>query len=67
MKNEPCCYCGDVADTKDHIPPKSFFSLEERAAIQLIKVPACKKCNNLASPSDEIFKDASVGILYFLL
>lgn len=56
MNEEICCYCGDLANTGDHIPPKSFFTLDERASIQLIKVPACNKCNNSACNSDEIFK-----------
>lgn len=50
-----CVLCGvNKAINRDHVPPKSIFA-EPRPA-NLITVPACKECNNKASPHDESFK-----------
>lgn len=52
-----CVYCGMVLDsknrTRDHIPPKCFFTQSERKRMQLITVPACKTCNNCNNVQDE--------------
>jgi len=56
LNREICCYCGALAETKDHIPPQSFFTPDEKKSIQLITVPSCFNCNNSASASDEAFK-----------
>jgi hypothetical protein len=49
-----CCYCGASADSKDHLPPKSFFPKEFRK--DLITVPSCSRCNNKFSSLDEKFR-----------
>jgi len=36
-----CVYCGEMADSVDHFPPKS-------ASVMGFLLPACKECNNLA-------------------
>jgi len=47
-----CCYCGDRAETLDHIPPldvvyhKGLDYFEIRG-IQLVTVSACKNCNSI--------------------
>jgi hypothetical protein len=38
-----CIYCGKHADTRDHIPPKSFFPTPRPS--DLITVPSCLACN----------------------
>lgn len=38
-----CCYCGDLADTVDHVPSKVF--LNKPYPDNLPVVPCCKKCN----------------------
>jgi hypothetical protein len=47
----PCVFCGHTANTTDHIPPRGLFAKPRPA--NLIKVPACKKCNNGSSKDDE--------------
>jgi len=46
-----CVYCGEPADTRDHVPPLSrvsdYESLGLRTEIYL-KVPCCQECNTLA-------------------
>ncbi len=40
-----CTYCDDQATTKDHVPPKCFFT--ETKPPNLITVPCCHDCNKL--------------------
>ena len=46
-----CCYCGDFADTVDHIPSKVF--LDKPYPENLPVVPCCKKCNEQFSLDEE--------------
>lgn len=41
IKGDQCVYCGDLANTEEHFPPKSFSA---RGVI----LPCCKECNVLA-------------------
>lgn len=47
--NESCTYCGEAADTKDHVIPRSFFNREIRTSTSspsMVLVPSCRQCNN---------------------
>lgn len=46
-----CCYCGDWADTVDHIPSKVF--LDKPYPDNLPVVPCCKRCNEQFSIDEE--------------
>lgn len=46
-----CCYCGDWADTVDHVPSKVF--LDKPYPNNLPVVPCCKKCNEQFSFDEE--------------
>ena len=51
-----CIYCVKRnATTKDHVPPKCFFS--EPRPNNLITVPCCEKCNNFFGKDDEIVRN----------
>ena len=50
-----CVYCGAVAESRDHVPPKAWFAREART---LIRVPACNTCNHGRSAADEEFRIA---------
>ena len=39
-----CVYCGEMADTREHCPPKAF--LRKPYPTDLPTMPACLKCNN---------------------
>ena len=55
MTNKLCCLCGiRPATTKDHIPPKCIFPPPR--PVDIITVPACKKCNESTSAVDEEFR-----------
>ena len=46
-----CCYCGNWADTVDHVPSKVF--LDKPYPENLPVVPCCKKCNEQFSLDEE--------------
>jgi hypothetical protein len=46
-----CVYCGSLATTVDHIPPKAIIPAKSR--VNLLAVPSCRKCNNGFSKDDE--------------
>jgi hypothetical protein len=49
-----CVFCGAVATTLDHVPPKNLF-IPPRPN-DLVKVPACESCNGGTSAFDEEFR-----------
>ena len=55
-KGEICYLCGNIAETYDHIPPKSLFPKDFQ--YKGLKVPACRKCNNDTSKDDEYLRDS---------
>ena len=46
-----CCYCGNWADTGDHVPSKVF--MDKPYPDNLPVVPCCKKCNEVFSYDEE--------------
>lgn len=48
-----CSYCGDLADSKDHIPSRNL--LEKPYPDNLFTIYACKKCNQSFSLDEELF------------
>jgi hypothetical protein len=56
MSEAPLCYIcrRRVAETRDHIPPKSLFPKPRPS--DLITAPCCFLCNNRNSRSDEYFR-----------
>lgn len=63
MPNEPinCIYCGQPADTREHIPPKQFFKgVPEKS---LIVVPSCLACNRGFQKDEDYFRQFWVSML----
>ena len=56
-----CIYCGQSADTKEHIPSKQFF--KGKADKPLITVPSCKSCNASFQKDEEFFRQFYVSML----
>lgn len=48
-----CAYCGEVASTDDHVPPRRLFA--RPWPVDLITVPSCERCNGGAKKDDEYF------------
>ena len=55
-----CIYCGDVAETRDHVPSKTF--LLEPYPDNLPTISACERCNNGFS-SDESYVASYINVL----
>jgi hypothetical protein len=49
-----CVYCGGVADTKDHTPPRGL--LRKPLPSNLITLPACRKCNHGFSYDEKVVR-----------
>jgi hypothetical protein len=56
-----CVFCGGIATTRDHVPPRNLFiPLRPR----LITVPACETCNSSISALEDefrVFVSAKIG------
>jgi hypothetical protein len=46
-----CVYCGAIATTDDHIPPRCLYGKNKPS--NLVTVPACEDCNQGASMDDQ--------------
>jgi hypothetical protein len=55
-----CLFCGEIADTKDHIPSKKL--LEKPYPNNLLTIPSCDKCNKSFSLDEEYFLNVLVEI-----
>ena len=55
-KDMVCIYCGNVAQTREHCPPKSFFP-EHDFPDNLRVLPACEECNKGYSQDEETVRD----------
>jgi hypothetical protein len=53
-KIEVCVFCGEVAETRDHVPPQGVFP--DPKPTDLISVPACNDCNCDTKLDDEYFR-----------
>lgn len=52
-----CIYCGNTADTEDHIPSKNLFLTKHRQKVKFSKVPACRVCNVGFSKDEEFLRN----------
>src|SRR5688572_17251940 len=51
LKLDPrCIYCGERADTIEHMPPRMMFRGKQRP--KGLEFPSCRPCNNGTSQSD---------------
>lgn len=48
-----CAYCNNVADSEDHIPPRSLYA---KATPNLVTVPSCGDCRRKYPKDDEFFR-----------
>lgn len=55
-----CLFCGNIAETKDHIPSKNL--LEKPYPDNLLTIPSCEKCNKSFSLDEEYFLNVLVEI-----
>nr|WP_315448615.1 hypothetical protein [uncultured Pseudomonas sp.] len=62
IQEKKCYFCGETANTREHVPPKGFFPKETRK--NLITVSACEVHNNHKSGDDEYFRMTLAGIAW---
>lgn len=55
-KDMICIYCGRVAQTREHCPPRSFFP-DHDFPDNLRVLPACEECNKGYSQDEETVRD----------
>ena len=58
---ESCIYCGQEANTRDHVPPKCLFA---KPRPPMITVPACLACNKSYEKDDVLLAIATWGEAY---
>jgi len=68
-KGDKCYYCGDKADTYDHVPAISTtYSLGvealEKKGVRLYKVRCCRECNSILSDKMILFLEKRHEHLY---
>lgn len=56
-----CIFCGNLADTKEHIPAKQFF--KGTPDMHLITVPSCAKCNKGFQKDEDFFRQFNASFL----
>lgn len=59
-----CIYCGSIADTREHVPSKTF--LKKPLPSDLPVLPACQNCNNGFS-ADELYTRTYIECLKAVL
>lgn len=59
-----CIYCGEIADTREHVPSKVF--LLEPFPNNLSTIPSCAKCNNDFS-ENEVYVSSHINVLRSLI
>ena len=58
MNTDLCVYCGAIAETDDHVPPKNIFPTPRPS--NLVTVRSCERCNCGATKDDEYFRTVLV-------
>ncbi len=58
---DSCIFCGQVADTREHIPAKQFF--KGTPDKPLITVPSCNLCNSGFQKDEDFFRQFYVSFL----
>lgn len=57
-----CVYCGQPADSEDHIPSLNLFVPAMRRKAKFTKVYSCRKCNGGFSMDEEFFRNFIVTL-----
>ena len=61
-KAKKCIYCGQRANTREHIPARNL--VKDKGSVQFITVPSCSKCNSGFQKDEEFFRQLIASILY---
>lgn len=60
---ESCVFCPDgCAETRDHVPPRSFFPAKLPTSTRLITVPCCNSCHKVSQAKDAILRNLFISV-----
>jgi len=63
MKAERCLFCAlGAAETRDHVPPRSFFPAKLPPSTRLITVPCCNSCHKVSQATDPILRNLFISV-----
>jgi hypothetical protein len=51
-----------AAETRDHVPPRSFFPEKLPSSTLLITVPCCKTCHKTSQASDAVLRNLFISV-----
>ena len=58
-----CAYCRNgAAETKDHVPPRSFFPDQLADTTQLVTAPCCRTCHDRSKGLDGVLRNIFVSL-----
>lgn len=60
-ENSYCIYCSNIADSREHLPPRVFIDVPKKNEWNI--VPACETCNNGYSEDEQFVACATEYIL----
>ena len=56
-------FCSSAAaETRDHVPPRSFFPVKLPASTRLITVPCCNSCHKVSQATDGILRNVFISL-----
>jgi hypothetical protein len=60
---QQCVFCPTgSAETRDHVPPRSFFPEQLSPSVQLITVPCCKSCHRVSQRTDALVRNLFISV-----
>ena len=63
MKAERCVFCASgAAETRDHVPPRSFFPAKLPHSTRLITIPCCNSCHKVSQATDAILRNLFISV-----
>ena len=59
-----CIFCTDGnGETRDHVPPRSFFPAKLPPRTRLITVPCCRRCHSISQRDDALIRNLFVSFV----
>jgi hypothetical protein len=63
VKEDSCVFCvTGAAETRDHVPPRSFFPEKLPSSTRLITVPCWKTCHKASQATDGVLRNLFISV-----
>ena len=60
---ESCVFCPiGIGETRDHVPPRSFFPETLPSSIRLVTVPCCNNCHKKSQATDSVLRNLFISV-----